>query len=95
MIPVEVDPVSEECARAMAEGVRARFGADVGLSTTGVAGPGPDAAGHPAGRVHVALAAPGRGAEHRRVDVPGGRDQVRPRAVNVALALLWRRLHAR
>jgi PncC family amidohydrolase len=47
--------VSPECARAMAEGVRALTGADVALATTGVAGPGAQD-GVPAGTVWVAAA---------------------------------------
>jgi PncC family amidohydrolase len=51
-------PVSIECARAMAEGVRRRSGADWGLSVTGIAGPG-SAGKIPAGRVFIALIGPG------------------------------------
>ncbi len=48
-------PVSALVAEAMAVGVRARWRADIGLATTGVAGPdGQD--GHPVGEVYVALA---------------------------------------
>src|SRR5579863_10776814 len=41
--------VSAEVAEAMAAGVRAATGADIGLGITGVAGPGPDGPGKPAG----------------------------------------------
>jgi len=47
-------PVHPEVARQMARGVRALLGADVGVATTGVAGPGPQD-GHPAGTAFVAL----------------------------------------
>ena len=50
-------PVHVDVARAMARGVRARLAADVGLATTGVAGPGP-ADGHRAGTVLVAVSTP-------------------------------------
>ena len=79
-------PVDAEVAKQMASGARALFGADIALSTTGVAGPG-SADGHEAGTVHVACAGPG-GALHRLVHIPGDRRAVRAGAVDAALALL-------
>lgn len=48
--------VSEPTARAMAEGVRARFGATYGLATTGISGPGGGSDEKPVGLVYLALA---------------------------------------
>ena len=48
-------PVSEPCARAMAQGVRRITGADLGVSVTGVAGPDPDERGVPVGIVYIGL----------------------------------------
>jgi|CXWL01.1.fsa_nt_gi nicotinamide-nucleotide amidase len=50
--------VSAEVARAMATGVRARFGATFGIGITGVAGPGGGTPEKPVGTVHLALAGP-------------------------------------
>ncbi|MEE2679817.1 MAG: competence/damage-inducible protein A [Myxococcota bacterium] len=48
--------VSEPVARAMAEGVRERFGASFGLATTGISGPGGGSEAKPVGLVYLALA---------------------------------------
>lgn len=78
--------VSEEVARAMATGVRARLEATYALATTGVAGPGP-AEGVPAGTVWLALAGPD-GVEARLLLLQGGRGDVRRATVHEALGWL-------
>ena len=50
--------VSEETARAMAEGARRITGADIAVSVTGVAGPDPDERGVPVGIVYIGLSTP-------------------------------------
>ena len=83
-------PVYAPVAAAMAEGVRNRLGATVGVSTTGVAGPGP-ADGHPAGTVHVAVSLAGDTVV-RTMALQGNRDEVRRLAVERVLGLLLGRL---
>lgn len=78
--------VAESTARAMASGVRERLGATYGVSTTGVAGPGPDEGRRP-GTVHVAVAGPRR-VVHRVLHLDGDRASVRNASVSVAVALL-------
>jgi competence/damage-inducible protein CinA-like protein len=79
--------VSAETAAAMAEGARARLGADVAVSVTGVAGPGGGTPEKPVGLVYLHVASPGGGIG-RRMDVPGDRASVRGRAAAAALQLL-------
>lgn len=79
-------PVNEQVARQMARGVRELFCADIGISTTGVAGPGP-ADGFPAGTVHIACVHPA-GEEHRLLHLEGDRAAVRAGAIDAALALV-------
>lgn len=75
-----VDP---EVARQMAEGVRALLGADVGLATTGVAGPEPQD-GKAVGTVCLAVVTPaGRSSATRRFD--GDRSAIRRAASEAAL----------
>jgi nicotinamide-nucleotide amidase len=90
-----VGAVSAEVADALADGVLARFGADVGVGVTGVAGPGGGTPEKPVGRVHVAVAARSGGRVARRLDLPGSRADVRDRATTVALHLLRRLLLGR
>jgi PncC family amidohydrolase len=52
-----VGAVSAECALAMAMGARKVIGASIGLSATGIAGPGGGSAGKPVGLVYVGIAA--------------------------------------
>ena len=82
--------VSIDAAKAMALGVRERLGADVGIATTGVAGPA-EQEGHPPGAVFLGLAHGDR-AEALRVRLPGDRDRVREYAVISVLNLLRLRI---
>ena len=84
----ESGAVDARVAAQMARGVRRLLGADVGLATTGVAGPGP-ADGVPAGTVHVAVSVPW--AERpvtREHAFEGDRDAVRRASVTAVLDLL-------
>jgi nicotinamide-nucleotide amidase len=83
--------ISEECAVAMAEGVRRVVGADVGLSVTGVAGPA-EQEGQPVGTVWFGLALPDRDTEAVNIRLPGQRDQIRQFATISLMDLLRRRL---
>ncbi|MCA9323084.1 MAG: CinA family nicotinamide mononucleotide deamidase-related protein [Planctomycetes bacterium] len=81
--------VSEACALAMAKGVRERTGADLAVSTTGIAGPGGATDQKPVGLAWVACAsAEGVLAEHRIH--PGGRSEVKTRCARHGLDLLRR-----
>lgn len=85
--------VSEEVARAMASGVRARLAADWGIGITGIAGPTGGTEDKPVGLVHWAVAGPGGVWAKHRV-FPGDRPVVREWSLNSALDLLRRRLIA-
>jgi nicotinamide-nucleotide amidase len=86
--------VSEETARAMAEGVRTRFGADYAIAVTGVAGPEGGSPEKPVGRVYIAIAG-ADGVDAHRHDFRGDRDRVRRWTVGRALDHLRHRLDRR
>lgn len=76
--------VSEPVARQMAEGVRKRLGADFGLSTTGVAGPGGGSEEKPVGTVWIAVAGPEK-TEAMKLRLPGSRAFVREGSAHLVL----------
>lgn len=85
--------VSAQCAREMAEGVRRRCRADLGLSLTGIAGPGGATKGKPVGLVFMALSS--RDGTHAfKHRFSGDRAAVRARASAAALNWLWRHLRS-
>lgn len=86
--------VSGECAVEMAEGVRRLVASDVGLSVTGVAGPGEED-GEPVGTVWFGLALPGVEPEAMRIRLPGDRERIRQFATISLLNFLRLRLLAR
>ncbi|MGY1782705.1 competence/damage-inducible protein A [Geodermatophilus sp. SYSU D01036] len=79
--------VSTQVALALAEGARARFGADVGVGVTGVAGPGGGTPDKPVGTVHLCAVGP-MGQQARSVRLPGSRTAVRERSVVLAMHML-------
>ena len=78
--------VSEQCARAMAEGVRTVAGATYALATTGVAGPEPQE-DKPVGTVHVAVATPD-GTVHEELALDGDRSAIRMASCAAVLSAL-------
>lgn len=80
--------VSEPTARAMVEGAVANSNAEIGVSVTGIAGPGGGSADKPVGLVHFASQGP-KGLIHvekRFGDI--GRDEIRLASLRTALSLL-------
>lgn len=81
--------VSQEVARAMAEGALAQSAADLAIAITGIAGPGGATSTKPVGLVHFGLAVRGRPTLNlERRYGPLGRERVRVAAVDDALGLL-------
>jgi nicotinamide-nucleotide amidase len=82
--------VSDQVARALAEGIRRRTGSSLALSITGIAGPttprGPDA-NKPIGLVYIALT-DGEDTQVRQLNLPGDRDHVRLWSTQHALEML-------
>lgn len=79
--------VSEATVRAMAEGARSRFAAELAVAVSGIAGPSGGTADKPVGTVYFAWAAPGGVTAARRI-YPGGREAVRRQTVALALERL-------
>ena len=86
--------VSSEVALAMAEGVRRLTRSTLGLSVTGIAGPGGGTPAKPVGTVHIGLADEA-GARERGFRFPGDRDRIRQQAAQAALDMVRRHFISR
>lgn len=83
--------VSEETALEMAKGVAKTSGADIGISTTGIAGPSGGTDEKPVGLVYIGYYIQGKSFAKRFV-FPGNRESIRNRTVTVALDYLRKNL---
>jgi nicotinamide-nucleotide amidase len=79
--------VSEPVVRAMASGARARFGADIGIGVSGIAGPGGGTAEKPVGTVWTAVDVGGSVKAYGR-GYPGDREEIRARSAQAALDMV-------
>ena len=86
--------VSAGCAREMAAGARHAFGADLAVSTTGIAGPGGATARKPVGLVYIAVAG-ADGVTTEEFHFPGGRKTITDAATEAALLMLLRAVETR
>ena len=82
-----VGAVSEACGREMADGIRRTLGVDVGISSTGIAGPGGATARKPVGLVYVGVATPDDTIV-RELHLSGDRQSIMRDAVVAALQLV-------
>ena len=82
--------VSEPVAMAMAEGIRARLGADIGVAITGIAGPTGGTPAKPVGTVAIAVVVPGGPARVRTMQLYGNRTQFKFNASQTAMDMVRR-----
>ena len=85
--------VCAQVAAQMAEGVRKLLGADYGVSTTGVAGPGADDIGNPEGLVYIGVAGE-RNTTVQELHLSGSRDMIRKQASQFVFIMLIDALEA-
>jgi nicotinamide-nucleotide amidase len=84
--------VSPEVADTMADGARERFGAELGVAITGVAGPGGGTEAKPVGYVCWSVRRADGSSLARDVQIPGDRGEIRDRSTTVAMHLIRRLL---
>jgi nicotinamide-nucleotide amidase len=81
--------VSAQTAEALARGVRSALHSSIGLSITGIAGPGGGTAEKPVGLVYIGIS-DGKRTESRNRVMPGDRETIRERSTYLALSWLRR-----
>ncbi len=84
--------VSKEVAVALADGARAALDAGVGVGVTGIAGPGGGSEHKPVGLVWLSVSHRDGRRLTRRVQLPGGRADIRDRTTTIGLHLVRRLL---
>lgn len=82
--------VSEPVAEAMAAGALQRFGADVAVGITGIAGPGGGSDEKPVGTVCFSVGLADGATHTRTIHLPGNRADIRERSTTVAMHMLRR-----
>ncbi len=85
--------VSEETARAMAEGARQTLGTDLAIAVTGIAGPGGGTAEKPVGLVYMAVASAGN-TRATKCLFHGDRESIKMQTADAALNLVWESLNS-
>jgi len=85
----EKNAASSEVALLMAENVRIKLNADIGVSITGIAGPDSDSSGHRPGTVFVALTTK-EASYCEALQLPGDREQIRRSSASHALEMIKR-----
>jgi len=85
--------VSQPVAQALAEGIRKRSGASIGIGITGIAGPTGGSPEKPVGRVFVSLS-DDKGTQVREFHFPGNREKVRQWSSHAALEMIRRRVRS-
>lgn len=84
-----VGAVSEETAKAMAEGIRSKFNTDIGIGITGIAGPDGGSNEKPVGLVYIAITGHSRTKCYKN-QFKGKRTAVKYRATQTALDIIRR-----
>ena len=81
--------VSAQVAEAMAKGIREKSRVDLGVSVTGIAGPGGGSAKKPVGMVYLAIDGP-HGSQSQRCQFWGNRTEIKFRSSQAALDMIRR-----
>lgn len=84
--------VSETCARIMAEGIRKKFGADLAISTTGIAGPAGGTESKPVGLIYIGVSS-AAGTVVKKFRLFGNREQFMMRACHCAMQMVKEHLN--
>ena len=87
----EYDAVSAQTAAEMAEGIRTSSGADIGVATTGFAGPDGGTEDNPVGTVYIGFSSKDKSFT-KRLQLTGSRERIRSMASLHALDILWRNI---
>ena len=87
----EYDAVSAQTAAEMAEGIRTSSGADIGVATTGFAGPDGGTEDNPVGTVYIGFTSKDKSFT-KRLQLTGSRERIRSMASLHALDILRRNI---